>query len=761
MHDKPQRYEPVRLVLGAGSALGVLVPVVHNSMVSQAGAELGMTHHELNIAQVLGVVAALTGLFAAGRAVDVHGVRRVVLGALAGTTAGGLLLLGAAGPWTYWAGRAVEVGSVMGLVVAQLASVRRLHLSGRIGRAIGSAFAVTAAVLLLGLLLRATVDGGRTVQAVPLVGAVGLWWAAHRFLPRDRPDRPVARSLPFYPVASIALIVVAGGLQATPLRGWSDFQVALLLGAALTLLALCCTPEKAEVLRLPRHVAGRWRKPVTADSHGPRVFPVAVAGAVLGFLLVTLVTVVPVLLTARGAGQVHSAVALGGFCVGFAAAGLCARERVVTATTGASLGLTFAAVSLAFLTALPTGPLAATAVATALTALMAFGTVLAQVPCLAGFLIRAPARAAGSSAVAYPAAIVLGGSAVTALPYETALSAPQWAAAVYEVLWIAVTTTALAAVVLGRSAVAISVASAAAAQYLLVTVIADEQHARRPLSITAFLTVGVIVGMAVWARGRQAERYARTRAAAEALQEAVLRPLPPHLGTLGIAGLYRPATADTGVGGDFFEALHTPYGTRFLIGDVRGKGLQAVQTVTDVLGCFRSQAYETPDLTELAARLDRQLQRAATARGDTELFATALLLEHPDHGDHTLALNHGHLAPLALTPGHTREVELPALLPLGFGMLDGEHGPAPAAVPLPPGTALLLYTDGLTEARDADGRFYPLAQRVANVPVTSPEALVHHLVADVTAWTPQLTDDIAVIVLTPATGHNAPRNPAR
>ncbi|MEU8764454.1 hypothetical protein [Streptomyces sp. NPDC048659] len=68
----------------------------------------------------------------------------------------------------------------------------------------------------------------------------------------------------------------------------------------------------------------------------------------------------------------YSAVALGGFCVGVCAAGLFARRRVVSATWGASLGLAFAAVSMAFLTALPTGPLTAASVATALTALMAF-----------------------------------------------------------------------------------------------------------------------------------------------------------------------------------------------------------------------------------------------------------------------------------------------------------------------------------------------------------------------------------------------------
>ena len=59
---------------------------------------------------------------------------------------------------------------------------------------------------------------------------------------------------------------------------------------------------------------------------------------------------------------------------------------------------------------------------------------------------------------------------------------------------------------------------------------------------------------------------------------------------------------------------------------MRGKGLDAVRTVADVLGAFRVVAHETEDLAELAAQLDRQVLRDAAEREDEELFVTALVV---------------------------------------------------------------------------------------------------------------------------------------
>ncbi|MFD9123617.1 SpoIIE family protein phosphatase [Kitasatospora sp. NPDC059571] len=93
-----------------------------------------------------------------------------------------------------------------------------------------------------------------------------------------------------------------------------------------------------------------------------------------------------------------------------------------------------------------------------------------------------------------------------------------------------------------------------------------------------------------------------------------------------------------------------------------------------------------------------------------------------------------------------RRVGLPSLLPLGLGSLGG-HTPVPHRIPLPEQDMLLLYTDGLTEARNASGDFYPLADRLAARRPTAPDGLVATVSADVRDWTHHLADDIALIAV--------------
>lgn len=740
-----------RSVLVTGVALGVLGPTLHNSTLVRAGAELGMDGRARALSQVLVVGASLAGLFVGGRAVDVHGTRRVLPWSLAGVCAGGILLASAAGPWRYGAGLVVESASVMGVVAGMVATAPLAHLSGRLNRAVAAAFSVLAVAVVAGAALALAADrigGWRAVEAVPPLVAAVLFPAAFLLLPMTSPPPHVPPALPAYRAGTIAVVLLGALLQAAPLRDWLDAEVIALLAVALAVLTVCCLPVLPSWRGRPR---GR-RRPGT-DEGGPReagdaTGAAVVAGGVWGLAMSALATVLLVLLTERGGEQAESLVAWAGFGAGFAAAGLYGARRVLDARSSSALGLTLAAVSIALLPVLPHGrTTVATVVAALLAVVVGFGVVLAQIPWAGRFLAGLPTRSRGAAATAYPAAVVLGGAAVTGIPYDSVISQATRTDTTDGLLWITVTVLALAAVVLGRSAVAIAVAAAASAQYLLVTVLSDDRYARRPLSLAAFVVSGAIVGLAVWTRGRQTERLARAVAGATALQQAVLRPLPARAGDLELSGFYRPATADFGIGGDFYDVASTSHGTRILIGDVRGKGLQAVQTVADVLGCFRSQAHETADLTELAARLDRHVARTAAGRGDGELFATALLLERPDGGQGLNALNCGHLPPVAIGPGRrVEEVPLPAHLPMGLGLL-GTTAPRPTPVHLPRGTALLLYTDGLSEARNASGVFYPLTERLAGLPVGSLHDLVTHLADDLGQWSHHLTDDVALVAL--------------
>jgi hypothetical protein len=251
------------------------------------------------------------------------------------------------------------------------------------------------------------------------------------------------------------------------------------------------------------------------------------------------------------------------------------------------------------------------------------------------------------------------------------------------------------------------------------------------------LATGIAAGVAT-VRQRQADRIAELLKLAAVAQQAVLRPLGPQVGSLAVAGRYISATAAADIGGDLYEALDTPYGVRIIIGDVRGKGLDAVRLASIVLGSYRHVAYERADLRAIVTDLDRVVARSV---GDED-FVTAALVE--ERGGTLTIVNCGHPAPLLLRRGEVIPLDPPAPAPpLGF---------MPVAQPrverLEPGDRLLLFTDGLGEAR-RDGEFFPTADRAWRL-------LGHGTVGDGLAsletalidWVHgRLDDDIALVLL--------------
>jgi hypothetical protein len=213
------------------------------------------------------------------------------------------------------------------------------------------------------------------------------------------------------------------------------------------------------------------------------------------------------------------------------------------------------------------------------------------------------------------------------------------------------------------------------------------------------LATGIDAAVAV-VRQRQAERIAELLKLASVAQQAVLRPLGPRVGTLAVAGRYISASAAADIGGDLYEALDTPYGIRMIIGDVRGKGLESVRLASIVLGSYRHVAYERADLRAIVADLDRAVARSV---GDED-FVTAVLVE--ERGGTLTIVNCGHPAPLLLRRGQVMSLDPSSPAPpLGFMPVV-----RPRVERLEPGDRLLLYTDGLTEAR-RDGDFFPTAER--------------------------------------------------
>ena len=178
---------------------------------------------------------------------------------------------------------------------------------------------------------------------------------------------------------------------------------------------------------------------------------------------------------------------------------------------------------------------------------------------------------------------------------------------------------------------------------------------------------------------RKDQQIANVISVAEAAQRAVLRPLPEQLGPLKLGVVYLAAAADAKVGGDLYDVAITPHGIRLIIGDVRGKGLGAVEVAADVLGMYREVAHGVHTLQELARRLDAGLARRW---GQYEEFVTALLAEiDPDAGRLTI-YSCGHPPPLLISEDGVAVLEVPAPAPpLGLLTLGRRSGAAKLVYP--------------------------------------------------------------------------------
>ncbi|MFG2568827.1 PP2C family protein-serine/threonine phosphatase [Streptomyces sp. NPDC048567] len=256
---------------------------------------------------------------------------------------------------------------------------------------------------------------------------------------------------------------------------------------------------------------------------------------------------------------------------------------------------------------------------------------------------------------------------------------------------------------------------------------------------------------------RGSEQLASARIIAETAMRAVLPAPPERIGGLQVAARYEAAQADEFVGGDLFAAADTPYGVRLVLGDVRGKGLEAVGAVAVVIGAFREAAEHEKSLEGVAQRLERALARESVRRSNLdafEEFVTAVFAEIPPGAERVRLVNRGHPDPLLLYGDGAVEALTPTEPALPLGMDLGVRPDRSDEWELPPGGTLLFYTDGLSEARDAEGVFYDPAERLRGRLFPGPEELLSALTDDVRLHTGgESTDDMALLaVARPAKG---------
>lgn len=195
-----------------------------------------------------------------------------------------------------------------------------------------------------------------------------------------------------------------------------------------------------------------------------------------------------------------------------------------------------------------------------------------------------------------------------------------------------------------------------------------------------------------------ARLYAAEHETALALQRSLLPQMPTVAG-LDLAAAYLPGGEGAEVGGDWYDVLPLPDGTVGLaVGDVMGHDLAAASAMGQLRSVLRSYAWEGDGPGLVLDRLDRLVQGLGMAQLATCVYAR---LDRDGPGPATLRYaNAGHHAPMLRLPdGTVRRLDGGAGVLIGVAP-GGERPEAES--PLPPGSVLLLFTDGLVESRARD-----------------------------------------------------------
>ena len=273
------------------------------------------------------------------------------------------------------------------------------------------------------------------------------------------------------------------------------------------------------------------------------------------------------------------------------------------------------------------------------------------------------------------------------------------------------------------------------------------------VELGALIAISALAVLFTVFRARRNRELASVRRVSAATQRVVLRPLPARVGPLSIASAYRAFDADSTIGGDLYAVTRGAGSTRLVIGDVRGKGLASINSTAVMLGTFRALAHRQLPLPDLVAHLEGAVRWDATENAGPETdvgegFVTAVVADIPDDEPVVRLVSCGHPAPLLLRHATATALTVPEPAPpVGLGWLSAAPY-VPATFSFAHGDRLLLYTDGVSETRDRDGAFYPLAERVAARAGQAPADLVRSITDDLAAYaaTP-FNDDMALVVI--------------
>lgn len=239
--------------------------------------------------------------------------------------------------------------------------------------------------------------------------------------------------------------------------------------------------------------------------------------------------------------------------------------------------------------------------------------------------------------------------------------------------------------------------------------------------------------------------YERERKIAETLQRSFLPERIPEVDGYRFAQAYYPALSEAAIGGDMYDIFRLPSGkVAMAIADVSGKGLQAARYGAMVKYMLHAYSYRSEDPAEILTLLNSSI----TIDLDIDSFITCFFgILDPDSGSLAYA-NAGHEEPFHIPRGTGIPQRLGTTGPvLGLGESSQYTS---GRITLGEGDILLLYTDGVTDARGAFAPMYPDGLEdhlVANCGLSA-DALVECVIDEVRRRSgDRLTDDVALVAL--------------
>ena len=255
--------------------------------------------------------------------------------------------------------------------------------------------------------------------------------------------------------------------------------------------------------------------------------------------------------------------------------------------------------------------------------------------------------------------------------------------------------------------------------------------------LTLLRLAGERVGLAI----AHARVYEREHRIAETLQRSLLPESLPDLPGLEVAARYLPAASEAEVGGDWYDVIPIAGGAVGLVmGDVAGKGLAGASMVGRLRSAMRAYALEGHDPARVVERVNRLLWNEAE---ESQMATMLYAIVDPAEGV-IRWVNAGHPPPVLVEESDVRYLSGEASVPLGVLPFPTYEE---ASAPMQPGSAILLYTDGLVErpGEHIDDGLAQLAAHIREAP-KEPSRLLDHLLESLVP-AGGAPDDVALLML--------------